>query len=270
MGIDSMRVGGGRCSPLLVGGLLIACLMLICNWWTLSSENFDLVHQIDELSEQLKISAEENDQCITLRSKLEQRYKHIEDEVAYLHVSLEKQNEFNKKQKEEFENSIAICKSELDSNKMDVKRKENEKLQEELDKVKDEMEKFKLAYNAPVDNIRSDPTLTHSADLATRKVIDGSQLRLVRDSAIRISVAGQRGLKYHQIPILPSDPPGAVRLAPRLSVTMLKAKRNSMLESSTIEGMRNDKTEKIDISNEENGAAETISYVEKRNNQLTH
>lgn len=203
-----MRVGGGRCSPLLVGGLLIACLMLICNWWTLSSENFDLVHQIDELSEQLKISAEENDQCITLRSKLEQRYKHIEDEVAYLHVSLEKQNEFNKKQKEEFENSIAICKSELDSNKMDVKRKENEKLQEELDKVKDEMEKFKLAYNAPVDNIRSDPTLT--------------------------------------------------------------PKRNSMLESSTIEGMRNDKTEKIDISNEENGAAETISYVEKRNNQLTH
>lgn len=203
-----MRVGGGRCSPLLVGGLLIACLMLICNWWTLSSENFDLVHQIDELSEQLKISAEENDQCITLRSKLEQRYKHIEDEVAYLHVSLEKQNEFNKKQKKEFENSIAICKSELDSNKMDVKRKENEKLQEELDKVKDEMEKFKLAYNAPIDSIRSDPTLT--------------------------------------------------------------PKRNSLLESTTIEEMRNDKTEKIDISNEENEAAETISYVEKRNNQLTH
>lgn len=203
-----MRVGGGRCSPLLVGGLLIACLMLICNWWTLSSENFDLVHQIDELSEQLKISAEENDQCITLRSKLEQRYKHVEDEVAYLHVSLEKQNEFNKKQKEEFENSIAICKSELDSNKMDVKRKENEKLQEELDRVKDEMEKLKLAYKAPVDNIRPDPALT--------------------------------------------------------------PKRNSILESSTIEGMRNDKTEKIDISNEENVAAETISYVEKRNNQLTH
>lgn len=55
MGIDSMRVGGGRCSPLLVGGLFIACLMLICNWWTLSSENLDLVRQIDELNEQLKI-----------------------------------------------------------------------------------------------------------------------------------------------------------------------------------------------------------------------
>ncbi|XP_015173661.1 PREDICTED: uncharacterized protein LOC107064960 isoform X2 [Polistes dominula] len=265
MGIDSMRVGGGRCSPLLVGGLLIACLMLLCNWWTLSSENLDLVHQIDELGEQLKISAEENDQCITLRNKLEQRYRHAEDEVAYLHVSLEKQNEFNKRQKENFETSIALCKREFDSNKINEKEKENEKLQEELDRVKDEMEKLKLAYNAPVDNIRSDPTLT-----PTRKVIDGSQLRLVRDSAIRISVAGQRGLKYHQIPILPSDPPGAVRLAPRLSVTMLKAERNSKLESSTIEGMRNDKTEKIDISNEGKKAAETMSYVEKRNNQLSN
>lgn len=55
MGIDSMRVGGGRCPPLLVGGLLAACLMLICNWWTLSSENIELVRQIDELNEQLKI-----------------------------------------------------------------------------------------------------------------------------------------------------------------------------------------------------------------------
>lgn len=55
MGIDSMRVGGGRCPPLLVGGLLVACLMLICNWWTLSSENIELVRQIDELNEQLKI-----------------------------------------------------------------------------------------------------------------------------------------------------------------------------------------------------------------------
>ncbi|KAI4483339.1 hypothetical protein M0802_013486 [Mischocyttarus mexicanus] len=265
MGIDSMRVGGGRCSPLLVGGLLIACLMLVCNWWTLSSENLELLRQIDELTEQLKISAEENDQCVTVRSKLERRYKHVEDEVAFLHVSLEKQNDFNKKLKEEFDNSIAICKSKLESNNVDVERKENEKLREELDKVKDEMEKLKLAYKAPVDNVKADPTLT-----PTRKVIDGSQLRPVRDSAIRISVAGQRGLKYHQIPILPTDPPGAVRLAPRLSVTMLKAKRNSEVESSTIQETNNDKTEKTDISNEENEAAETISYVEKRNNQLTH
>lgn len=55
MGIDSMRVGGGRCPPLVLGGLLTACIMLICNWWILSSENIELVRQLDELNEQLRI-----------------------------------------------------------------------------------------------------------------------------------------------------------------------------------------------------------------------
>ena len=55
MSIDSMRVGGGRCPPLLVGGLFVVCLMLIINWYTISSENLELLRQIDELNEQLKI-----------------------------------------------------------------------------------------------------------------------------------------------------------------------------------------------------------------------
>lgn len=55
MVIESMRVGGGRCPPLLVGGLLVVCLMLIVNWYSLSSENLELLRQLDELGEQLKI-----------------------------------------------------------------------------------------------------------------------------------------------------------------------------------------------------------------------
>lgn len=54
MGIDGMRVGGGRCPFLIVGGLLLVCIMLLCNWWALTSENAELLRQIDELSEQLK------------------------------------------------------------------------------------------------------------------------------------------------------------------------------------------------------------------------
>ncbi|KAG7199946.1 hypothetical protein KM043_014380 [Ampulex compressa] len=169
MGIDSMRVGGGRCPPLLVGGLLVACLMLICNWWTLSSENLELVKQIDELNEELKISAEERDQCVTLRGTLEQRYKHTEDEVASLHVRLEQQIDLKKKN-DELEDSLTMCKSELDSlNKLDatktatletlrlekdtintqlnVKRDENKKLQEEVEMMTVELAKLKLSCN---------------------------------------------------------------------------------------------------------------------------
>lgn len=102
-------------------------------------------------------SAEERDQCVTLRGNLQQRYKHAEDEVASLHVRLEQQADLKKKN-EELEDSVNICKSELDSlnkldatktatletlrlekvtfnTQLDVKQDENKKLQEEIDQV---------------------------------------------------------------------------------------------------------------------------------------
>nr|XP_050867442.1 uncharacterized protein LOC127071804 isoform X1 [Vespula vulgaris] len=197
--------------------LIFWTFLLSYYWWYLSSENIDFSIQVNQLNEQLKMSIEERNQCVTLRMKLEERYKQIEDDIAYLHIKLEKQNNIQKKN-DELKNSMTICKSKLHSlSILNAKLKENERFQKELEKVKDELVKLKLAYNAPANNIKSNPTLA-----PTRKVIDASQLHLVRDSAISISVAGQRGLKYHQIPILPTDPPGAVRLVPRLSVTMLK------------------------------------------------
>lgn len=60
------------------------------------------------------------------------------------------------------------------------------------------------------------------ADLATTVVVSKPQLHPVPESAVKVSVAGLRGLKLHGIPILPTDPPGAVRQSPRFSVTMLK------------------------------------------------
>lgn len=106
----------------------------------------------------LAFSAEERDQCVTLRGNLEQRYKHTEDELASLHVRLEQQIDFKKKN-EELEDSITVCKSELDSlnkldatktatletlrlekdtinTQLDVKRDENKKLQEEVERVR--------------------------------------------------------------------------------------------------------------------------------------
>ncbi|XP_076237033.1 uncharacterized protein LOC143180890 isoform X2 [Calliopsis andreniformis] len=266
MGIDSMRVGGGRCPPLLVGGLLVACLMLICNWWTLSSENIELVRQIDELNEQLKISAEERDQCVTLRGNLEQRYKHAEEEIASLHVRLEQQADIKKKN-DELEDSNNICKSELDSlKKLDAtktatletlrlakdafntqlyeKRNENKKLQEEVDQLKSELDKLKHACSE---------TLEKKTDIiqqSTRTVNNKTQLDSVPESAVKVSVAGQRGLKYHGIPMLPTDPPGAVRLYPRLSVTMLKAQASSK-DRKNNQGTVQDTKRKLDL-NEEN------------------
>ncbi|XP_012277563.1 Golgi membrane protein 1 isoform X2 [Orussus abietinus] len=238
MGIDGMRVGGSRCPPLLVGGLILACLMLICNWWTLSSENLELLRQIDELSEQLKISAEERDQCVTLRGNLEDRFKRAKDEIASLHVHLEQQSKL-KKRTDELEDSITVCKSELDSlNKLDAtktatletlrlekdtistqlgaKKEENKKLQEELDRIQDELKKLKSTYSSPSE--KEHRMLPQSI----KTIVNKPQLGPVAEAAVKISSSGERGLKFHGIPILPRDPPGAVRQAPRLSVTMMR------------------------------------------------
>ncbi|XP_012527606.2 uncharacterized protein LOC105831772 isoform X1 [Monomorium pharaonis] len=266
MGIDGMRVGGGRCPPLLVGGLLLACLMLVCSWWTLSSENLELIRQIDDLNEQLKISAEERDQCVTLRGNLEQRFKHTEDELATLHVRLEQQVDFKKKN-EELEDSITMCKSELDSlnkldatktatletlrfekdrlnTQLDTSRDETKKLQEEVDKLKGEIDRLKLSCNIP-----SEKKETLNLQPPTTVVINKSQLRPVPESAVRISVAGQRGLKYHGIPILPTNPPGAVRQTPRFSVTMLKKVETESKQNPNGTTSNNAKEQDISVAN---------------------
>lgn len=54
MGFDTMRMNSGRCPPFLVAGLLVACVLLTCNWWTLSSQNYDILKELEEMGEQLK------------------------------------------------------------------------------------------------------------------------------------------------------------------------------------------------------------------------
>lgn len=54
MGFDTMRVNSGRCPPFLVAGLLVACVLLTCNWWTLSSQNYDILKELEEMGDQLK------------------------------------------------------------------------------------------------------------------------------------------------------------------------------------------------------------------------
>ncbi|XP_001601314.2 uncharacterized protein LOC100116951 [Nasonia vitripennis] len=161
MSIDSMRVGGGRCPPLLVGGLLIACIMMVCNWWTLSSTNLELLRQIDELNEQIKISVEERDQCVTHSGSVEKQLQSCTDDARTTHVKLSQVEDMLSTCNEEVKSykTIDITKSstlealrvdkETIKKKLDVKQEENKKLDDELKQVKDELQKLKLTMNAP-------------------------------------------------------------------------------------------------------------------------
>ncbi|XP_043683422.1 uncharacterized protein LOC122636351 isoform X2 [Vespula pensylvanica] len=160
--------------------LIFWTFLLSYYWWYLSSENIDFSIQVNQLNEQLKMSIEERNQCVTLRMKLEQRYKQMEDDIAYLHIKLEKQNNIQKKN-DELKNSMTICKSKLHSlSILNAKLKENERFQKELEKVKDELVKLKLAYNAPANNIKSNPTLAPEID----STIENSTIEGIEDDEI--------------------------------------------------------------------------------------
>lgn len=69
----------------------------------------------------LCFSAEERDQCVTLRGNLEQRYKHAEDEVASLHVRLEQQADLKEKN-DKLEDSVNRYKNDLDLLKLNISK----------------------------------------------------------------------------------------------------------------------------------------------------
>lgn len=169
MALDSMRLSGGRCPPLIVTILLLACFLLIFNWWSLSTENVELMSQLDQLQDQLKITVEERDKCFTVKGNIEQQYKNSESEVGVLHVRLQKQNEL-KKINDELTDDVTICKSELDSlskldvtktatleaqrlekdrltSQLDTKREETLKLISELNKTKADLQQLKQTCN---------------------------------------------------------------------------------------------------------------------------
>jgi len=54
MGMDLGR-GGGTRAPFLVIGLLFICIVLVFNWWSLSTQNLELYRQLEERGEHLKI-----------------------------------------------------------------------------------------------------------------------------------------------------------------------------------------------------------------------
>ncbi|KAJ8669008.1 hypothetical protein QAD02_000267 [Eretmocerus hayati] len=160
MSFDSMRVGGGRCPPLVVGVLIIACTFMLCNWWTLSSTNYELIHQIDELNEQIRISVEERDICVTQHGECTKKAEDCEKDVRVTNVKLS-----------QIDDNLSTCNQELKSFKdidlsktatletlrldknaveatLKTQKEENKKLEEELNSVKADLKKLKLTLDS--------------------------------------------------------------------------------------------------------------------------
>ncbi|XP_065348807.1 uncharacterized protein LOC135945212 isoform X2 [Cloeon dipterum] len=249
MGLDSMRGTHGRCPPLLVGGLLVVAFIMTCNWWSSSTQNMELLKQLDELAEQLRRCNNDKDQSMQLRLSVEGRLKSTEEELAQLRVRLEQQDinaddtrkslqdkdaEIGtlKTAAEAAKNAAKLCTTELESLKKvsqsqeevikslkiekdelakqkEERRKDAEKLKTDLEKVTSELNNLKASQPAP-------GTPNVAALVRTR----GYDSRV---SNVQIVDRGLIGIKFHGLPVLPHDPPGVARPQPRFSVTKIRA-----------------------------------------------
>ncbi|XP_069673395.1 protein GOLM2-like isoform X2 [Periplaneta americana] len=253
MSLDSMRGSYGRCPPFLVAGLLVVCIILTFNWWSLSSQNYDLIKQLEELGEQLKISSEEQDLCVHQRLSVEGRVKTLEEEMAQLRVRLEQQRAENddmkkvletrddelkefKKEHDKEHKSATLCNTELDSLKklqvsmegtIQTLKLEKSQFTSQLDEQKQEiqqlrqdLEQARAALDAAASKAVKQPVFSVPNKLSTAAHLRAGELREV--TKVHVMVPGLKGMVHRWgVPILPQDPPDAVRPPPRFSVIHL-------------------------------------------------
>ncbi|XP_046398384.1 uncharacterized protein LOC124165125 isoform X3 [Ischnura elegans] len=174
MGIEQMRGNYGRYPPFLFGGLLLVCLISTVQWWSLATQNNDLIRQLEDLGEKFKLSSDQREQCLQLRMVLDNRLKNTEDELAQVKVRLEKMKvEVNNMKTQESQkdvelktqmknagdaqNAAAMCGSELESlKKLDIAKDgtiaslkiEKDKYSSKVDEKDQEISKLKSELDA--------------------------------------------------------------------------------------------------------------------------
>lgn len=148
MGFD-YRANNGRCPPFLVGGLILLSILLICNWWSFSSQNYELVKQIDILEEQMRLCSEDRNQCGNERAKLETN-------IGELKIQIDQQTKEHKNGIDRIEKDKSMCKTELTSLKnLDASKTESlnalratiEEQKEEIIVLNEHVKKLNLLKN---------------------------------------------------------------------------------------------------------------------------
>nr|CAD7266472.1 unnamed protein product [Timema shepardi]CAD7572552.1 unnamed protein product [Timema californicum] len=294
MSFDSMRGNHGRCPPFIVGGLLVLCFILTFNWWSLSSQNYDLIKQIEELGEQLKISSEEQDLCVHQRLSIEGRIKNMDEEMTQLRVRLEQQRTDNdetkrqltdkeseikntNKERDGIQESLVACNTELESlKKLDISKDGTiASLRLEKDRFVSQLEERRqesLKLRAELETVQEDLTHMKSGVSPNIIVVPKSStvpplhpwdLKMVDIAAVKVNPEAVRGMLYHNMPILPRDPPDAFRPKPRFSVTYLTPAPEILAkpEIGLSVGGDHEKAIAQDLNkaeNEENNAAEKV------------
>lgn len=171
MAIDYVRGGNPRCPSLIVGGLMLVLLFFACSWWSLTSQNFELVTQIENLETQLGTSGDTLEKCTQQKLSLEERSNTLQSSAQQQRVKYEQLKASEEELKEslkKIQDDLAAANKKISSLESSVTFKTTEleslkKLSEAKDKSLEALRMEKKTLNsrltdevANVESLRSE------------------------------------------------------------------------------------------------------------------
>lgn len=124
MGFENMRSGNSRYQNLVLA-LIIVCFYLTYTWWYLSTQNYELLKQMDDMGEQLRVCSDERVSCINRKNNMDSQLRETESRMADMKMNELKSLDMIKKEKsdmielsktaEKAKQELQYCQTKLES-----------------------------------------------------------------------------------------------------------------------------------------------------------
>jgi len=237
------------CSPYLTGSLGIMLCLVTFNYWTVSTQNSDLVKKVEEMQQQLQLGSKHiqslEEETREIRKQMK-KYKDMIGEEKELKKEVELKFKDMSKQKDDLKQRLNVM-SELKSEGDESEKKlaEDREMQEKaMDSLRDELEEVKVKLMSAQSNLTSCQAELAS-DRADKLLVppggavmpprhlgrsDGlgpGQLPDVNPGAVSVIKKETQGMVFHKdkaghwLPILPPGNPNMPRAKPSVSVMNL-------------------------------------------------
>jgi len=148
------------CSPYLTGSLGIMLCLVTFNYWTVSTQNSDLVQKVEEVQQQLQFGSKHIQSLEEETNEIRKQVKKYKDKVAEekeMKKEVEMKYKDMSKQREDYKNKLdAMTLLKSEGEETEKKLLEDKEMQEKaMDRLRDELEEAKVRVESLQSNMTS-------------------------------------------------------------------------------------------------------------------
>jgi len=148
------------CSPYLTGSLGIMLCLVTFNYWTVSTQNSDLVQKVEEVQQQLQFGSKHIQSLEEETNEIRKQVKKYKDKVAEekeMKKEVEMKYKDMSKQREDYKNKLdAMTLLKSEGEETEKKLLEDKEMQEKaMDRLRDELEEAKVRVESLQTNMTS-------------------------------------------------------------------------------------------------------------------